>query len=64
VWSDAPLRTAIHEDAAGRTWFSIDQPSMRFDSFDDLTIAVVGAELDAKLAELLGLQVPATPTRV
>jgi uncharacterized protein (DUF302 family) len=63
----APLRTAIHEDAAGRTWFSIDQPSRRFDSFGDPTIAVVGAELDAKLADLLGhlgLQVPAALTGV
>jgi uncharacterized protein (DUF302 family) len=57
----APLRTAIHEDGAGTTWFSVDQPSTRFDSFGDPTIAVVGAELDAKLARLLehlGVPVP------
>ena len=57
----APLRTAIHEDGAGTTWFSIDQPSTRFDSFGDPAIAVVGAELDAKLAallEYLGVAVP------
>jgi uncharacterized protein (DUF302 family) len=49
----APLRTALHEDGAGTTWFTIDQPSTRFASFGDPTIAVVGAELDAKLAALL-----------
>ncbi|OBK32604.1 hypothetical protein A5658_15855 [Mycobacterium sp. 1245111.1] len=57
----APLRTAIYEDAAGATHFSIDQPSTRFASFGDPRIAEVGLLLDAKVAELLallGLPVP------
>lgn len=58
----APLRTAIYVDGDDRTWFTIDQPSTRFDSFDDPRIAQVGRELDAELADLLdhlGLPVPA-----
>jgi hypothetical protein len=49
----APLRTAIHEDADGTTWFSVDQPSTRFRSFGDPAITAVGLELDHKLAALL-----------
>jgi subtilisin family serine protease len=49
----APLRTAIHEDTDGTTWFSVDQPSTRFRSFGDPAIADVGLELDHKLAALL-----------
>jgi uncharacterized protein (DUF302 family) len=49
----APLRTAIHEDAGGTTWFSFDQPSTRFGSFGDPAITEVGLELDHKLAALL-----------
>jgi hypothetical protein len=49
----APLRTAIHEDARGITWFSVDQPSTRFSSFGDPAITEVGLELDHKLAALL-----------
>jgi hypothetical protein len=49
----APLRTAIHEDADGTAWFSVDQPSTRFASFGDPAIADVGLELDHKLAALL-----------
>jgi hypothetical protein len=62
----APLRTAIHEDASGATWFSVDQPSTRFGSFGDPAIAKVGVELDGKLARLLehlGLPVPAALSR-
>jgi hypothetical protein len=58
----APLRTAIYVDREDRTWFTIDQPSTRFDSFHDQRIAQVGRELDAELAALLehlGLPVPA-----
>jgi hypothetical protein len=51
----APLRTAIYETALGSVQFSIDQPSGKFASFGDPDIAKVGAQLDAKLAELLGL---------
>ncbi len=57
----APLRTTIHEDRRGELWFSVDQPSTRFSSFDDLDIAAVGDELDDKLADLfttLGVTVP------
>ncbi|MCU1680660.1 MAG: hypothetical protein JWQ81_1399 [Amycolatopsis sp.] len=49
----APLRTAIHEDRDGRSWFSVDQPSTRFGSFDNPQIAAVGLELDGELARLL-----------
>jgi hypothetical protein len=61
----APLRTAIHEDADGTTWFSVDQPSTRFSSFGDPAITDVGLELDHKLAALLehlGAPVPPTLT--
>jgi hypothetical protein len=51
----APLRTAIYEATIGRVQFSIDQPSSKFSSFDDPHIAEVGAQLDAKVAELLRL---------
>jgi Domain of unknown function DUF302 len=62
----APLRTAIHEDAEGTTWFSIDQPSTRFASFGDPAITEVGLELDHKFAALLehlGVAVPEELTR-
>jgi hypothetical protein len=49
----APLRTAIHQDADGTTWFSVDQPSTRFASFGDPAITDIGLELDHKLAALL-----------
>jgi hypothetical protein len=49
----APLRTAIYEDPLGRAHLSIDQPSSKFASFGDPRIAAVGAQLDAKVAELL-----------
>jgi hypothetical protein len=58
----APLRTAIVEDADGATWFSVDQPSTRFGSFNTPQITKVGMELDRKLAALLehlGARVPA-----
>jgi hypothetical protein len=61
----APLRTAIHEDAGGTTWFTVDQPSTRFRSFGDPAITDVGLELDHKLAlllEHLGAPVPPTLT--
>ena len=59
----APLRTLIWEDPAGQSWFTIDQPSTQFDSFDIPQIAQVGVELDSKLAALLAsldVDVPAT----
>jgi hypothetical protein len=49
----APLRTLIHEDADGTTWFSVDQPSTRFAGFGDPAITAVGLELDHRLAALL-----------
>jgi hypothetical protein len=49
----APLRTAIVEDAVGATWFTVDQPSTRFGSFNTPQITKVGLELDHKLAALL-----------
>jgi hypothetical protein len=61
----APLRTAIVEDADGATWFTVDQPSTRFGSFNTPQITQVGIELDRKLATLLaflGAPVPAALT--
>lgn len=49
----APLRTVIHEDLQGTTWFSVDQPGAAFASFGDPRVTAVGAELDRKLAGLL-----------
>ena len=49
----APLRTAIVEDADGAAWFTVDQPSTRFSSFNTPQITEVGIELDHKLAALL-----------
>jgi hypothetical protein len=49
----APLRTAIVEDADHSTWFTFDQPSTRFGSFNTPQITKVGLELDHKLATLL-----------
>ncbi len=57
----APLRTTIHTDAHGATWFSVDQPSTHFRSYDNRAITTVGIELDLKLATLLehlGVAVP------
>jgi hypothetical protein len=62
----APLRTAIVEDADGATWFTVDQPSTRFGSFNTPQITEVGIELDRKLATLLGhldVPVPAALTK-
>jgi hypothetical protein len=49
----APLRTTIHEDVDGTTWFSVDKPSTRFRSFDNPAITYIGLKLDDKLATLL-----------
>jgi hypothetical protein len=49
----APLRTALVEDAHGVMWFTVDQPSTRFASFNTPQITEVGIELDRKLAALL-----------
>jgi hypothetical protein len=57
----APLRTAIFEDADKSTWFTLDQPSSRFGSFNTPQITKVGLELDHKVAALLehlGTRVP------
>ena len=43
----------IWEDAAGRSWFSADQPSTQFGSFGIPEVSAVGVELDRKLAALL-----------
>src|SRR6201995_6160555 len=62
----APLRTAIVEDEHGVTWFTVDQPSTRFASFDTPEITEVGLELDHKFAALLehlDAPVPAALTR-
>ena len=58
----APLRTAIYQDARGRTRFAVDQPSTQFASFGNREIAEVGIELDGKLATLLRhLRAPVPP---
>jgi uncharacterized protein (DUF302 family) len=49
----APLHTVIWEDHDGNAWFTADQPSTQFGSFDIPEVATVGRELDAKLARLL-----------
>jgi hypothetical protein len=57
----APLRTAIFEDADKITWFTLDQPSSGFGSFNTPQITKVGLELDHKVAALLehlGTRVP------
>jgi len=56
----APLHTVIWEDRRGDAWFTVDQPSKQFASFDIPEIAELGIELDHKLAALLdALAVPA-----
>jgi hypothetical protein len=57
----APLRTVIWEDAEGRAWFTVDQPSAQFGSFGIPAVSAVGVELDRKLAaflEALRVEVP------
>jgi uncharacterized protein (DUF302 family) len=55
----APLRTLIWEDATGRAWFTVDQPSTQFGSLGIPAVAKVGEDLDRKLASLLeALDVP------
>ncbi|WP_433556511.1 hypothetical protein ACQPWY_30610 [Pseudonocardia xinjiangensis] len=59
----APLRAAIHEDAAGQVRFVTDRPSARLASLGDPRIARFGEDLDHKLDALLEfLGVTATPT--
>ena len=58
----APLPSLIYADPDGDTKFTIDQPSLLFDSYGSTEIAEVGRELDARLAQLitlLGGDVPA-----
>jgi Domain of unknown function DUF302 len=58
----APLRIAIMQDVDDATWFTFDQPSAQFGSFNTPQITKVGRELDRKLAALLehlGAPVPA-----
>jgi hypothetical protein len=65
VMLDAPLRTAIMEDADGAAWFTFEQPSSQFGSFNTPQITEVGCELDRKIAALLehlGAPVPAVLT--
>jgi hypothetical protein len=55
----APLQTVIWADQDGDAWFTVDQPSKQFASFDIPEITEVGIELDHKLAALLvALEVP------
>ncbi len=56
-----PLRTVIWEDRHGDAWFTVDQSSKQFASFDIPEIAKVGIELDHKLASLLDALAVAAP---
>ena len=49
----APLRTMIHADRDGATFFTIDQPSTLFSNFDNADIAATGRHLDALVVGLL-----------
>jgi uncharacterized protein (DUF302 family) len=60
----APLHTVIWEDADGSAWFTADQPSTQFASFDNPDIAQVGIELDHKLAALLDTLAVPVPTKL
>jgi uncharacterized protein (DUF302 family) len=51
----APLHTVIWEDIDGQAWFTVDQPSTQFASFEISAVTEVGLELDRKLAELLAV---------
>ena len=58
----APLHNVIWDDGDGDGWFTVDQPSTQFASFENRQIEEVGIELDHKLAALLehlGVPVPA-----
>jgi uncharacterized protein (DUF302 family) len=61
VMLHAPLRVLIYADESGEAVFVIDQPSTLFDSYRNPDIAVVGRELDEKVAAVLaalGAEVP------
>ncbi|MDH6706504.1 hypothetical protein P3T27_003231 [Kitasatospora sp. MAA19] len=55
VMLHAPLRTLLYADPDGDTKLAVDQPSLLFDSYHDGRISDVGRELDALLAQLIGL---------
>ncbi|MGO9822372.1 MAG: DUF302 domain-containing protein [Solirubrobacteraceae bacterium] len=60
----APLHTVIWEDRDSLAWFTVDQPSKQFASFDIPEIAEVGAELDHKLAALLNVLAVPVPSEL
>jgi hypothetical protein len=49
----APLRVVIHSDEAGQAVFVIDQPSTLFSGYGREAIALVGRELDHRVAGVL-----------
>ena len=51
----APLRATIYQAANGTVHFVIDQPSTRFNTFDNPAIDGVGEFLDDKIANLLAV---------
>jgi Domain of unknown function DUF302 len=55
VMLHAPLRTLLYADPDGDTKLTIDQPSVLFDSYRNPYVSAVGHELDALLAQLIGL---------
>ena len=55
VMLHAPLRTLLYADPDGDTKLAVDQPSLLFASYDNPHITDVGRELDALLAQLIGL---------
>jgi uncharacterized protein (DUF302 family) len=61
VMLHSPLRAVIWEDPDGRAWFTVDQPSTLFGSFQIPAVSAIGVEIDRKLAallEVLGTEVP------
>jgi hypothetical protein len=56
--NDVPLHTVIWEDADGSAWFTADQPSTQFASFDNPDIAQVGIELDPQARRRAGHERP------
>jgi hypothetical protein len=55
VMLNAPLRTLIYTDTYGDTKFGVDQPRVLFESYHKPPITAIGQELDALLAEIIGL---------
>ena len=53
VMLNAPLRTMIYTNTAGKAVFVIERPSDQFGAFENKEISKVGVSLDQKVAALL-----------